>query len=298
MTDDPDLSGFPLQSPHAPPDDPIFDFDVSNWLDPPVYVTNLPETTPETDIRSLAEQEYRKSTSPTLWHRYLTLGCYVVDGFTFDTIMEEGITDPLKMYCLISFQYAYHLDHKIDIPPKLQAWGSMRSQPYLAKHAESAFLLDTKVTTWKEFSRMQSLSNPWSEVTPKSKKSKKATQPKPSTMAATALGSRSKPGTIAEETSKASTLSATRGQKRSVNHDDNSAASNGKQSVLIPNLDVPVCDGTYRVTLRWKTSLDMTRTARKTQELKEEIYKLLNDIFGDDDGFLYTGSTLEQISAT
>ena len=39
MTDDPDLSGFPLQSPHAPPDDPIFDFDVSNWLDPPVYVT-------------------------------------------------------------------------------------------------------------------------------------------------------------------------------------------------------------------------------------------------------------------
>jgi hypothetical protein len=71
MTDVLDLSGFPFQAPLVPPDDPIFDFAVSNWLDPPVYVTNLPETTPESDIRSLAEQEYRKSTSPTLWHRYL-----------------------------------------------------------------------------------------------------------------------------------------------------------------------------------------------------------------------------------
>jgi hypothetical protein len=287
MTDVLDLSGFPLQAPLVPPDDPIFDFAVSNWIDPPVYVTNLPETTPESDIRSLAEQEYRKSTSPTLWHRYLTLGRYVVDGFTFDTIMEESTTDPLKMHCLIWFQYVYHLDQNIDIPPKLQAWGSTRSQPYLAKHAESAFLLDTKVTTWKEFSRTQSLSNPWSAVISKSKKSKKVTQPKSSITTASAPGHRSKPGTIAEETSKASTSSETRGQKRSANRDDNSAASDGKQSVLIPTLDVPVCDGTYRVTLRWKTSLDMTQTSRKNEELKEEIYKLLNDIFGDDDGFLY-----------
>jgi hypothetical protein len=61
MTDDPDPSGFPLQAPLVPPDDPIVDFDVSNWLDLPVYMTNLPVATPESNICSLAEQECRKS---------------------------------------------------------------------------------------------------------------------------------------------------------------------------------------------------------------------------------------------
>ena len=100
----------------------------------------------------MTEQEYRNSTTPTLWQRYVTLGRFAVDGFTFDSIMEEGPIDPLKMHCLIWFQYAYHLDHKIDIPPKLQAWAATRSPPYLAKHADSAFLLDTVKTTWNEFS--------------------------------------------------------------------------------------------------------------------------------------------------
>ncbi|KAI2507666.1 hypothetical protein MHU86_6759 [Fragilaria crotonensis] len=101
----------------------------------------------------MTEKEYRDSTTPTLWHRYITLGRYVVDGFTFDSIMEDGVIDPLKMHCLVWYQYAYHLDQKIDIPPKLQAWGATRSQPYLAKHADSAFKLDTNITTWKEFSQ-------------------------------------------------------------------------------------------------------------------------------------------------
>jgi hypothetical protein len=289
MTDDPDLSGFPLQAPLVPPDDPIFDFDVSNWLDLPVYVTNLPATTAESNIRSLAEQEYRKSTSPTSWHRYLTLGRYVVDGFTFDAIMEEGSTDPLKMHCLIWYQYAYYLDHKIDIPPKLQAWAATRSQPYLAKHAESVFLLDAKTTSWKEFSRHQSLSNPWSAVSHKQRK-QKTVAPSKSYVTATisTVVNRPKPVTIVEETSKTSTSTETRGQKRSTNHhDDLSMASDDKQSVLIPSLNVPVCDGTHRVTLRWKTSLDMTCISRNTQDMKDKIYNLLNDIFDDDDGLLY-----------
>ncbi|KAI2498103.1 hypothetical protein MHU86_16413 [Fragilaria crotonensis] len=190
----------PLASP-TPPHDPIFDFDTSTWIDPPVNVTTLPETTPESNIREMTEKEYRDSTTPTLWHRYITLGRYVVDGFTFDSIMEEGVIDPLKMHCLVWYQYVYHLDQKIDIPPKLQAWGATRSQPYLAKHADSAFKLDTNITTWKEFSRTQSLSNPWSEVTSKSNKPKKANPTKTFVTASSLLSNRSKPGTIAEETS-------------------------------------------------------------------------------------------------
>ncbi len=117
-------------------------------------------------------------------------------------------------------------------------------------------------TNWKEFSRTQSLSNPWSEVANKQRKQKKANPLTPYVMAASIVRNRSKPVTIAEETSKASTSTESRGQKRSIDQDDNSAVSVGKQSVLIPNLNIPVCDGTYRVTLRWKTSLDMTRISR------------------------------------
>ncbi|KAI2508456.1 hypothetical protein MHU86_5983 [Fragilaria crotonensis] len=291
MTDGSDPAALQLPTFLNPPDDSIFDFDISDWIDPPVYVTNLPETTPESNIRAMAEMEYKKTTTPTAWHRYVTLGRYVVDGFTFDSIMDEGSADPLKMYCLVWYQYAYHLDHEIDIPPKLQAWGARKAQPFLANHAISAFTLDTKTTSWKDFSRSQSLSNPWSEVTPKQRKPKnKGTSPavKPSVSAVSARGTRSNPGTIAEENSKNSDSTDSRGQKRPAYHeDDNSAGSNAKQSVLIPNSNVPVCDGTHRVTLRWKTSLDITRISRQTEELKEEIYKLLDDIFDDDDGLLY-----------
>lgn len=119
-------------------------------------------------------------------------------------------------------------------------------------------------------------------------RTKNSTIIKPYVKAASLLGTRSKPGTIAEEDiSKASATTESRGQKRSAHHDNYSAASDGKQSVLIPTLNVPVCDGTYRVTLRWKTSLDITRLSRQNKELKDEIYHLLNDLFHDDDGLIY-----------
>lgn len=114
--------------------------------------------------------------------------------------MEEGQADPLKMHSLIWFQYAYHLEHKIDISPKLQAWGAQRSQPYLSIHAVSAFSLDTLTTTWQEFSRSKSFSNPWSEVTPKQRKSKKmnVASKKSYATAAQNLVNQSKPVTIVE----------------------------------------------------------------------------------------------------
>ena len=278
--------GSPIPPSLVPPDDAVFSFECTDWIDPPVFVTKLPETTPETNIRALAEQEYRKSTNPTAWHRYLTLGRYVVDGFTFDEIMDEDKTDPLKMFCMIWFQYTYHIDHNIDIPTKLQAWSAQRAQPFLQLNSVSAFTLDTTKTSWISFSRSQHLADPWTPVDHKSKKGlKKAPLPKSYLTAASLIGT-SKPGTITEEASKDGSSNTNRGQKRS-NSDLHSKASDGKQSVLIPDLNVPVCDGTYRVTLRWKTSIDTNRLSRQTQEIKEDIYNLLNDIFDDDDGLLY-----------
>ena len=56
--------------------------------------------------------------------------------------------------------------------------------------------------------------------------------------------------------------------------------------MLIPNLNVPVCDGTYSITLRWKTSLDIIRISIQSQEMNEGIYNLLKELFADEDGML------------
>jgi hypothetical protein len=164
--------------------------------------------------------------------------------------MAEESSEPLKMHCMIWYQYSYHLDHKIDIPPKLQSWATMRSQPFLSTNAVHVFQLDTTNTTWRVFSRSLSLSNPWSEVPSKKKHKVKKSGCSKRHSPASALGNRTKPGTIPEEASNSSKSTETRGQKRSADHDEQSAASTGKQSVLIPDLNVPVCDGTYRITLR------------------------------------------------
>jgi hypothetical protein len=201
-----------------PPDDSPFDFNVTDWIDPPAYVTELPETTPESNIRAMAKAEYRKSVTPTAWHRYLILGCYVLDGFSFDSTMDDKTNDPLKVYCIVWYQYSYHLNHKIDIEHhKLQAWASTRSQPYLSSHALSAFLLDTKQTSWKEYACAHSLSNQWTEVKNKKKKRKKQSAPTmPVAIPVSATVSRSIPTTIPEETPKTINSSTeTRGQKRS-----------------------------------------------------------------------------------
>jgi hypothetical protein len=127
------------------------------------------------------------------------------------------------------------------------------------------------------------VSNPWSEVAKKPKK-KKVSLPQ-SYATATSLGKRSNPSTIAEETSSTNYSDDVRGQPRPPTHNEVSAASDDEQSVLHPS-KAPVCDGTYRVTFRWKTKLDLFRISRQAEEMNEEIYELLGDLFDDDDGLL------------
>jgi hypothetical protein len=58
-------------------------------------------------------------------------------------------------------------------------------------------------------------------------------------------------------------------------------------SALIPNLNVPVNDGTIRITLRWKTTVEVSRLSKSSSQMNASIHKLLNKIFSDDDGLLY-----------
>ena len=273
-------------------EDFITAFSVSDWFDAPPYVSDLPETSPESDVRAMTELEYRKTTTPTKWFRYLTLGRYVMDGFTFDSCVEEMSSDPLKLHCIIWYQYQYHLDRKLVIPFQLLTGASRCSQPYLIRHVESAISLDTNKVTWQSFSRTLSLNNSWSEVSSKSKKKKdkrKISQSSASS-AVSSVGTGNKPATIIEETSISSnsTNQHAHGKSTTKTTENASVASDGKMSVLLPQTNVPVCDGTYRVIFKLKISdSGMMQRYRNPTTMKEEIHKFLNDIFKDGDGSLY-----------
>ena len=288
MTNTPDPSAIKQKETIRPLEDLLTDFAISEWVETPSYVTELPETTPDSNIREMTEQEYRDSTTPTKWHRYLTLGRYVTDGFTFDASIDEMLTDPLKVHCMIWYQYTYHLDHKLNIPMKLLEWASHCSLVYLRNFSASALNLSTKKVTWKQFSRSQSLTDSWSEVPAKSKKQDKK-KPKKSSPSKSISGHRNPPATIIEETSETSTGSAnnTSVSGKQPSDSDASAASDGKMSVLAPNLNVPVCDGTYRVTFRLKVTPDQMSKYRDTSTIKDEIYAFLNEVLKDDHGSLY-----------
>ena len=84
-----------------------------NWIEPPSFVPQPPDTDQERYKRIADETDYRNDTKDsTAWYRYFTLGRYVVDGPTFDIIMEQSAGEPLQAHCLIWYQYMYHVDRK------------------------------------------------------------------------------------------------------------------------------------------------------------------------------------------
>jgi hypothetical protein len=282
----------PVPDPSTATEESIFSFETSDWIDPPIFVTELPETSPETNhVRILGEKEYRESVTPTLWHRYLTLGRYVTDGFSFDSLMESIDTEPNAAFCAIWYQINYYLDRQMEIPFKLQQWSQHRAQPFLAKHAYATFQVDTLRTSWAEFSRLNSLPNPWAEVQNPKQKQKKRQKSKVTNPYKKSKRPSTTPATIPEEDSTNNTSvtpPTLSGQKRT--QDDVSAASStdGKVSALIPpESNTPVCDGTKRVLFRWKLPIELSRISSQSTEIQKEIHTVVNEFLCDDDGGIY-----------
>ncbi|KAI2500342.1 hypothetical protein MHU86_14150 [Fragilaria crotonensis] len=283
-----------------PDDDPIFGFRLSKWFEPTEFNPSPPETKEERYKRLHDEADYRHSTNPTYWHRYATLGRYVVDGNTFDHICQEFESDPTHLHLLIWFQYMYHVDRKMDIPQKLDDWATKRSQAYLAIHVPHALHLDTTKVSWKTFENMKPVNNPWKTVAPKSRqKSKQKSNGLSTNTPVTFFKQNSVTPPIAEETEDVTDVSEQPPQVSDLQdihtprkeHEDLSDESiDGKMSALIPNLNVPVNDGTMRVILRWKTTVEVSRLSQSSSQMTATIYGLLNELFTDEDGLLYKWS--------
>jgi hypothetical protein len=213
--------------------------------------------------------------------------------------MEDIVADPLKIHCIIWYQYIYHLDHGIEIPEKLLAWATRRTQQYLNHHADSAFILDTKTVSWKKYSRIHSLSDNWSVATQDKNKKKNPTSAAPTSTAI------SKPfqqeGVVPRANNillPASSLHAPVpifSRPQSSTHPPYASASSlsaseGTDLLLLSTSNVKVCDGTKRVTFCLKLTQEEFRLFRVPNTMKGSIYKFLNSMFGDDDGCLFDWS--------
>jgi hypothetical protein len=71
-------------------DDPIFDFNTTEWVVPPLLVSHKDVSSAELKCRQQNEHVYRSMAhNPTHWHRYLVLRRYAMSGPVFDMLMNH-----------------------------------------------------------------------------------------------------------------------------------------------------------------------------------------------------------------
>ena len=290
-----------------PPDnDPLFGFETTSWFEPSSFDMIPPETEGERYRRLSDEMIYRQSITITHWHRYAILARNTIEGPWFDEIWNSFTTDPSPLHHLIWYNLMYHVDRKIDIPEKLQSWAMSISQPFLSIHAPDILSLDTTSTSWKS---IHGKINPWKKIGPHNKMTnpyKRKKDPSPNTAnlqlakkshAArfSNLPSQKSPAPIPEETDESGDTNGQQVQAKANNtRSEKSLSSNSmasshdaKQSALIPNLSIPLNDGTHRVTFRIQMTIDTRNVEKQSDALNQSIYDFLVKVFLDSDGMLY-----------
>ncbi|KAI2509655.1 hypothetical protein MHU86_4775 [Fragilaria crotonensis] len=159
-----------LPDPNKPPDlsKPMFKFDRTDWMDPPVFKP-IDQTLSDSIYRRRANDAlYQQISSPAKWQKYVTLGYFAIDDGAFFDLEWSAQVNPTKMHSIIWYNYLYHIDRDIDIPTKLNAWATQVSQPYLINNAPQLLTIDTTITSWKQTQQthtpMEIEDDQWTEV--------------------------------------------------------------------------------------------------------------------------------------
>ena len=154
-----------MTDPTAIPPDPIppkgfpiadllsdsFQFDTTSWYDPPAFTSTNPNGMEDVARRNANQHVYRQTGSATTWNRYLTLAFYTLDdAANFDREWSNMATNPLTIHRMIWYNYLYHVDHELTIPPKLHSWATLISQPYLIAHDPGSLVMNTTHKSWAE----------------------------------------------------------------------------------------------------------------------------------------------------
>ncbi|KAI2503244.1 hypothetical protein MHU86_11181 [Fragilaria crotonensis] len=109
------------------------------------------------------------------------------------------------------------------------------------------------------------------------------------------LPSQTSPAPIPEETDESGDTNGQQVQakenntrsEKSLSSNSMASSHDAKQSALIPNLSIPLNDGTHRVTFRIQMTIDTRNVEKQSDALNQSIYDFLVKVFLDSDGMLY-----------
>ncbi|KAI2504474.1 hypothetical protein MHU86_9973 [Fragilaria crotonensis] len=292
-----------------PPDtDDSFGFLLKDWKafpDIDIPPEHLSETQNERVKRIYEETVQRNDTTPTAWHRFTTLGRDIVSFTDFEALWNNFDTDQLQLHLVVWYRYMYHIDRKLDVPKKLHDWANTFSLPYLSTHTDKVLPVDTEsilgfektsivLKTTDLFKQQLAFTTP---PIPEEQDDEpmEVDPPFPAKIVPPANPpitlQPNKPPQNKPNLQTNNPLPTSRKHEHERKEDSNSFSSStdGKMSALIPNSNVPINDGTIRISLRWKTNSEVVSLAlsQKSNALSAEIHSLLNDVFRDEDGLLY-----------
>ena len=273
MTSTPDPAAY--HDPHHPK----YGFHTEKWHDMP-RPTNGPDWFPDEERyrREAKAHAYRQHGTPQNWFRYLTLGYFVYDDCAkFDALWMKYSADPIICHRMVLYNFLYHIDRKLDLSETLHAWATEVSQPYLQRYAPQYLAINTIDHTWNDHVRgdhdvMDIESNQWMTVGSTKKKTLRSKSPP------TNLPNKQRAEAVKDTTSGANVIEHS-------TFDETSTV--GKQSALQPDLNVPVNDGTYRLTFRWNPKRDFTCYNKQSTTWLNDVHAMLCDLFPSDDCFFY-----------
>ncbi|KAI2495156.1 hypothetical protein MHU86_19341 [Fragilaria crotonensis] len=130
---------------------PLYSFRCDQWFDHPT--PNGPDwfSAEERARRDANAYAYRQHGTKENWFRYLYLGFFVFeDCFECDKLWAAMESDPLQVHRSIWYNFRFHVDQEMDIPPQLNAWAMNVSREYLSHYDPSTLHdTDTLAYSWK-----------------------------------------------------------------------------------------------------------------------------------------------------
>ncbi|KAI2499312.1 hypothetical protein MHU86_15156 [Fragilaria crotonensis] len=244
---------------------------------------------------------YSQHGTPSNWFRYLTLGYFVYDDCCkFDALWMKYSDDPIICHRMVLYNFFYHIDRNFDTPANLQVWAMDVSQPYLQRHAPQYLAINTIIQTWNDYIHgdydvLDIDRTQWTTVGG-SKKRQSMDNPSQKRMHDNRTLNTSSTHQLPNNQNVAPSPGST-SPPDNQSHDETSTV--GKQSVLQPDLNVPVNDGTYRLTFRWHPKGDFSLYNEHSTLWLKEAHGMMQDIFSDEDCFFYRWESTDlQMSTT
>jgi hypothetical protein len=133
------------------PLNPLDGFQCDKWLPHPMPTGPDWFSSEERARREANAYAYRQKGTKEQWHRYLLLGLFVFeDCFECDKLWEALESNPLQVHRAIWYNFRFHIDQEMHIPPLLNTWAMDVSRVYLL-HFDPTTLNDTDTLaySWK-----------------------------------------------------------------------------------------------------------------------------------------------------